>query len=486
MDDIVYVSDPDSYEILFMNTAMINNFGNAVGRKCYSVIQNRKSPCPFCTNDIIFDDTSGKPYVWNSYNELKKKWYRCTDGVIDWHDGRKVRFEVATEISEKRVMEDRIRESEQSYKKVVTSIPSIVWKTDFNEDGNFVNTFISPVADRILEVEPKTIGDDWNKLFSYVHPDDLSRVYQTFTHAMENVGQEINLEYRLIKPNKEIIWVQSEGSISVGKNGKLQAFGNTTDITERKKADLELIKAKNKAEEASLAKDEFLANMSHEFKTPLNSIIGFSDVLLKEAFGDLNDKQKQYVVNVIENGRHLLFLINDILDIAKIESGKIDLVYEEFLVPNLLTHATELSSPLAENKDISINMEIDPEVTLITADLNKCIQILNNLISNAVKFTHSNGRITIRAKKISTMIQISVEDTGIGIEPEKINSIFDRFYQTDSSTKRAYGGTGLGLAIVKRLVELHGGQIHVESELRKGTKFTFELPEKPPVALDKS
>lgn len=479
MEEKVYVSDPDTYELLFMNTSMKKTFGNAIGQKCYSVIQNRETPCPFCTNSIIFSEYLEKPYVWDFYNEYTKRWYRCTDGIIDWHDGRKVRFEVATDITEKRIMEDRILESEHRYKKVVASIPSIVWKTDFNEDRKFVNTFISPVADKILGIKPGTIGDDWNKYFSYIHPEDLPEVYQSFTMALENIGQEISLEYRLIKPCGEIIWVNSVGSVSIAKNGKVQAFGNTMDITERKKADLELIRAKNKAEEASLAKDEFLANMSHEFKTPLNSIIGFADVLLGETFGNLSEKQKQYISNVVKNGRHLLYLINDILDITKIESGNVDLIYEDFLVTNLLTHAVEFSAPLAENKNISIDLEIEPEVSIITADLNKCVQILNNLISNAVKFTHPGGRITIKAKKLDSIIQISVEDTGIGIEPEKLASIFDRFYQADSSTKREYGGTGLGLAIVKRLVKLHGGQIEVESELRRGTRFTFTLPEKP-------
>ncbi len=228
---------------------------------------------------------------------------------------------------------------------------------------------------------------------------------------------------------------------------------------------------------ASKAKSEFLATMSHELRTPLNSIIGFSELLKQKTPGELNEKQEKYVDNVLISGRHLLCLINDILDLSKVEAGKIELNLERISVPVLIEESLVSIKEKAARHDIIVKKELDPKLILIEADKLRLKQVLFNLLSNAAKFSKpEGGTITIRTKKVGDMAVISVSDTGIGIREEDMGSLFKTFEQLDSGFSRKYGGTGLGLAISKRLLELHGGRIKAESRYGEGSTFTFYLP----------
>jgi signal transduction histidine kinase len=229
------------------------------------------------------------------------------------------------------------------------------------------------------------------------------------------------------------------------------------------------------AEENSRMKSEFLANMSHELRTPLTAIIGFSDVLKNEIFGELNDKQKRHVQHINNGGKHLLDLINDILDLAKVEAGKMELNLEMLAVSDIIEDIRSSVSPMAAKKNIELKIISNIEAQEMSADKMKFKQIMLNLLSNAIKFTPENGKVLVTAKKKDGEITISVSDTGIGISKEMYESIFNPFMQVDSSNKREYGGTGLGLALVKQLVEMHGGKIWVESEEGKGSTFTFTI-----------
>jgi signal transduction histidine kinase/CheY-like chemotaxis protein len=227
---------------------------------------------------------------------------------------------------------------------------------------------------------------------------------------------------------------------------------------------------------ANRLKSEFLANMSHELRTPLNAIIGFSELLLDPGTGALKQDQKEYVSDILSSGRHLLELINDILDLSKIEAGKMKLSPDEFELAGAVEEALMTLRVEASRKQIGMEARLDPEVPLLVADRGKFKQIVTNLLSNAVKFTPAGGRVTLTTERDGDGVRVSVEDTGIGIRPEDQERIFAAFVQVDGSYARKYQGTGLGLTLVKRFVEMHRGEITVFSEVGKGSVFTFRLP----------
>jgi signal transduction histidine kinase len=229
-------------------------------------------------------------------------------------------------------------------------------------------------------------------------------------------------------------------------------------------------------EVASRHKSEFLANMSHELRTPLNAIIGFSEVLSERMFGEVNEKQADYLKDIHESGSHLLSLINDILDLSKIEAGKMELELSEFDLPAALGNAMTLLKERAQRHGIALKVEINPDLGTLRADERKFKQIMLNLLSNAVKFTPEGGSVAVTAKPNGTMVEISVADTGAGIAPEDQKSLFEEFKQLGPDHARKAEGTGLGLALTKRFVELHGGAIRVESAPGKGSTFSFTLP----------
>jgi len=228
-------------------------------------------------------------------------------------------------------------------------------------------------------------------------------------------------------------------------------------------------------ERANRLKSEFLANMSHELRTPLHSIIGFSELLAEENAGELNNKQKRQLDHILKGARHLLSLINDILDLSKIEAGRLDLHPESFTAEGAISEVLTVISPMAAAKKIAIKKRINPDL-VVWADRLRFKQILYNLLSNAVKFTPAEGKISISGIQKNGSVEISVSDTGIGIFREDQNAIFDEFYQANETTKGVREGTGLGLAICRRLIEKHGGRIQVTSEVGKGSQFTFVLP----------
>ena len=237
--------------------------------------------------------------------------------------------------------------------------------------------------------------------------------------------------------------------------------------------------AKQTAELASKAKSEFLSSMSHELRTPLNAILGFSQVLQEKYFGELNQKQAEYVNNILESGQHLLSLINDILDLSKIEAGKMGLELSQVRIKDLLESSLVMIKEKALAHRISLNTEIAKELDnlLITADERKVKQIIFNLLSNAAKFTPDGGTISMSGVKTEKELLISVTDTGIGIEKNEQEKIFGGFYQVASALSNKTPGTGLGLPLTRSMVEMHGGKLWVESEgLGKGSRFTFTLP----------
>jgi signal transduction histidine kinase len=256
----------------------------------------------------------------------------------------------------------------------------------------------------------------------------------------------------------------------------LQTFADQAVIAvENVRLFKELEAANRELEVASQHKSEFLANMSHELRTPLNAILGFSEVLSERMFGDLNDKQDEYLKDIHASGQHLLSLINDILDLSKIEAGRMGLELTDFDLPTAIDNALTLIRERASRRGITLHQAVDQRLGQIRGDERKIRQVLLNLLSNALKFTPEGGRIDVRSGLVEGMAEISVTDTGVGIAPEDQEVIFEEFRQVGTAAKKVEG-TGLGLALSRKFIELHRGGIRVESQVGVGSTFTFTLP----------
>jgi signal transduction histidine kinase len=236
----------------------------------------------------------------------------------------------------------------------------------------------------------------------------------------------------------------------------------------------ELQRVYGELETASRHKSDFLATMSHELRTPLNAIIGFSEVLHEQMFGELNERQLAYVNDVLEAGRHLLSLINDVLDLAKIEAGRMELQLSDVAIPDILQSAVSMHSEYASRSGIELDVSTEPGEIVLTADERRLRQVVFNLVSNAVKFTPSNGRVDISARLDDGHVEVAVADTGTGIAVEDLETIFEEFEQTADGMRAE--GTGLGLPLSRKLVELHGGRLWAESKPGRGSTFRFTLP----------
>ncbi len=360
-----------------------------------------------------------------------------------------------------------------------------------NEYDNKYVKLIEDVSDGIVIIQDHLIKHFNNtivKITGYKKEDALGKNFMEFVSPAykELVIQNHRdrLEGKPVPTIYEIDIISSQGTdISMEISTYMTEFAARPavliilrDISKRKEVEKNLIDAKMMAESANRAKSDFLATMSHELRTPLNSIIGFSDLMIGGSVGEMTEKQNRFMGNISSSGKHLLSLINNVLDLSKIEALKMDLDYENFNVCHIIDEVKQLISPLADKKGLKIEFYRDELIEHIYADRLRFKQILFNLASNAIKFTPRGGKIIISTKLLANMVQFSVEDTGIGIAEEDKSKLFQPFVQLDSATNRFYEGTGLGLSLVKRFVELHQGRIWFESEIGKGTSFTFELP----------
>jgi signal transduction histidine kinase len=394
----VYVADMETHEILFMNQHMKESFKNDfTGQKCWKAFRNESGKCKHCTNDQLHNHSDGPTgvIIRESVNPVTGRWYINYDRAITWDGDRIVRLQVATDVTDRKLAEEKL----------------------------------------------KKVNDELEK-----------RVRQRTE--------------KILKANKAL----------------------RREIKERKRAEKATRMAKRAAEVANQAKSEFLANMSHELRTPLNHIIGFTEIVIDKHFGDLNDDQEQYLTYVHGSSKHLLSMINDILDLSKIESGKLELTPSEFNIKTLLRNSLAMFKEKTLTHAIKLSTHLRGIPAKITADERKIKQIMYNLLSNAIKFTPDGGKVTVAAELCRLRvdeeyapsregIKISVTDTGIGIQPEDLERIFNPFEQVDQTTSRQFQGTGLGLSLSKRLVELHGGRIWASSDgMGKGSSFRMIIP----------
>jgi PAS domain S-box-containing protein len=413
--------------------------------------------------------------------------YLCKDGQYKWLSWsavsvpeQEIVYGVARDITRRKDAEEEVRASEERYRRLFDANPQPVWVFD-RETLRFLAVNDAAVqkygysrdeflAMTIADIRP---AEEVPALLKDVATRD-KKFLGTLWHHRKKDGSVITVE---------II------SYNLTFEGRDAEFVIAMDVTERSRvekerrkfmatlatANRELELRNREVERGTQMKSKFLASMSHELRTPLNAIVGFSDLLSEETAGELNAKQKRFVNHIKQGSAHLLQLINDILDLSKIEAGQLELHCDYFRANDALPEVLSTIRPLAMAKNIQVEHHVDPDVTAY-ADRVRFKQILYNLLSNAVKFTPKGGRITIRCVEEWDFVLISVADTGIGIRLEDQAVIFEEFRQVEGGADSTQEGTGLGLAITKRLVEQQGGKISVESELGKGSQFTFRLP----------
>ena len=372
--------------------------------------------------------------------------------------------------------ENEARRSAMRFRMLTQAIPNQVWTARVDGVIDWHNERMGNYLGRTNA----DAGADEGGWSAITHPDDREAATQRWSAALES-GDVYEAEFRIRRADGAYRWHLVRGVPERDFGGTVMRWvGTNTDIDDQKQAEHELQTAKAVAEEANLAKSTFIANMSHELRTPLSAIIGYSEMMAEEiADGGSADAMSSDLAKVEGNARHLLGLINDVLDLSKIESGKMEAFAEEFAVEPMLREVATTVDSLVDKRDNAFKLEISPALGTAFTDLVKLRQILLNLLSNAAKFTE-NGTITLTANRRveagGDWLVFVVRDSGIGMTPEQLGRLFQRFTQADISTTRKFGGTGLGLSLTKAFSALLGGDVTVESREGEGSAFTLTLP----------
>jgi PAS domain S-box-containing protein len=382
-------------------------------------------------------------------------------------------FVLVQDITERKQFEMALRNSEKRYRTIFNCAAVAI--ALMNKDGRYIQ-FNSTWAE-MLGYTNQEIMNRCN--FDVTHPDDIP-LTEKYINQLTNAEVDIcRLEKRFISKSGELIWGDVTASVTRDDKGNVEGIvGIIVDITERKQTEEQLIRAKEAAEAATRAKSEFLANMSHEIRTPMNGVVGMTELLLNT---NLNTKQREYAETICHSTDALQTLINDILDFSKIEAGKLTLEPIEFDLENAVLEIARLLSITAESKGFELIVRYAPDAPrYVQGDAGRIRQILTNLVGNAIKFTEQ-GHVLVDIECLTEVnntayMNFQIQDTGIGIAEDKLETVFDKFTQADTSTTRRFGGTGLGLAISHQLVKMMGGEIQVTSQEHIGSTFTFQLP----------
>ena len=398
-------------------------------------------------------------------------WYASCLGPIR-RDGELIGFVMAsTNITDRKQAEIELQHSEERFRRAVLNAPL-------------------PIMIHVEDGEVLQISRAWTELTGYTLediPTIQNWLSQTDSREPEGIeahleqlysstGRVVEGEYEIFtKSGKRRIWEFSSSLLGGLRDKRQLGISMALDVTERIKTQKVMQRAMETAEQASRAKSDFLANMSHELRTPLNAIIGFAEILRDEIVGSVNAEQKECINDIHVSGQHLLEMINDILDLSKIEAGKMVLQLEEFSIVEAVEEVNAIITALAVKKDLQLTLTYNRDY-MIKADRVKFKQVFYNLLSNAVKFTPEGGKVATHLEVTTTELRAKVIDTGIGIAKADQEKLFAPFTQIDTSKSRRYGGTGLGLALTRRLIVLHGGEISVESQEGKGSNFVLRMP----------
>jgi len=364
-------------------------------------------------------------------------------------------------------LEEERKRAEELYRTLFTSSPTSVY---IAQEGKIM--FVNPKFYKLMGYgEDELLGID---PLALVHPEDRQRVRYSAV-AMLKGNRSSPYEMRVINKAGKTVWVIGTVS-SINYKGKRATLGNFMDITERKQMERMLQGKTKELEAASQAKSEFLASMSHELRTPLNAIIGFSELMLDGVLGKIHDEQRQCLNDILGSGQYLLNLINDVLDLSKVEAGKIELKLESLNLADVIHDVVKTVKPMLDNNRHQLEVSLEEGLPQVQADKKRLRQIFFNLLSNAIKFTPAGGKLGIEVGREGDWCQVSVVDSGIGIKKKDQGQIFEPFTQIDTLPEKKREGTGLGLALTRQLVKMCGGKIWVESEYRKGSRFTFTIP----------
>jgi PAS domain S-box-containing protein len=370
---------------------------------------------------------------------------------------------------------------ENKFRRLVENANDVIFTVTV--EGRF--TYLSPQFEEMFGARPEDfLGQSFIDL---AHPDDIPRMFEVLQQQIVKREKQSGTEFRLRHRDGNYFWVAANNAAPIAdETGNLIGFqGIVRNIHDRKLAEEQLrqindqlLISNSELARATRLKDEFLANMSHELRTPLNVILGVSEALLDEAYGPLNGQYKKSLNLIDVSGRHLLELINDVLDVAKIESGKFELICAPTSLRYLFESSLIFVRPMAMQQNVTVRSSIAPGLDSLTVDERRLRQALINLLSNAIKFTPSGGEVefVVAVNDATQELEFQVHDTGIGIAPEDISRLFQPFIQIDSSLSRQYSGTGLGLTLVKRIVNLHDGRVKVQSVENQGSCFTVCLP----------
>jgi PAS domain S-box-containing protein len=386
------------------------------------------------------------------------------------YGGKNARLVVATDITMRKRAEEALRQSEERFRLLVSEV------TDYailmlDPEGRIASW--NAGAERIKGYKRDEI---LGQHFSRFYPrEDVEKGKPTYGLKVATEQGRFEDEGWRVRKDGSRFWANVVITALRDETGRLRGFGKVTrDITERKQAEEFMLRAKEEAERTSKFKDQFLSTMSHELRTPLNAVLGFSDLLADERYGPLNDKQRRYIEHIHTGGKHLLTLISDILDLSKIEAGRMELAIENLSVQGAFNEVLSVMQPLADKKSHVLSAKADPGL-VVRADATRFKQVLMNLIGNAIKFTTDGGRIEIAGVQEGGRVRIEVKDNGPGIPDEEKTRIFEAFYRLRDSGMKSEG-TGLGLAITQRLVELHRGELSLNSQVGQGSCFYFSLP----------
>ncbi len=363
---------------------------------------------------------------------------------------------------------------------LLNSIPGVVFQYEIGANGRNRFAYVSPACSTVWGVTAEALYADATVVWRMIHPDDVDALRQ---RLQEHVASEQTCwtnEYRIVKPDGEIRWVQSTVNKGSTAHGGMMLHAVAVDQTDRHRT-AELKITNDALGRAAKLKDEFLASMSHELRTPLTSILGLTEALAEGVYGELEAMQSRCLKTITGSARHLLELINDILDLSKVEAGMLELQTEPVPVTSLCEMAMLFVKPTAYKKRLRVNFSADPQAKFVRADPRRLKQILVNLLGNAVKFTPDSGSVGLEVSTDAAAgtIRFSVWDTGIGIAPDDQLKLFQPFVQVYAGLAKQYVGTGLGLSLVKKMTELHGGRVTVDSQPGSGSRFVVELPWEP-------